>query len=567
MRAGVVIAVLVSVVCLAVGTVDAAILTGGVPNPDYQVGGTNVMRLWLKADAINTNAGSGEVRVSGGTTYVTNWVDQSSWTNDATQETDANQPYYVANAIGTNPAVRFGAGGVTNFLKADAAAPSLTDEFTWFIVMRVTPGADIAAPALAASSTQPGRHELIWQASGRFDLDVIADNWPVGVQFYVVSGYQHKTGLWHNAVFRWRTDTDVATIGQDGGLFTKTSPNPVGTVTPDMFTVGTQRYWDHVTTSYKIAIPLDGEIAELIVYSAPLSDADIDDIGLYLQNKYDLPGSYVSSSSWSTNKLMKNRQPNPEYRVGGDRTMLLWLAADAIDTNDSTQVSGGNVKRWIDRSRVGAWAECPTSGREPDYAATAANGKPAVSFAGATDRLNASAVAPRMTDYYTVFMVLKALNYTAAQIPCMAGLAGDTTWHRRTLVLADTSAAQGQWVSGANPEGQYAGGYAGLGANVWINHLYGWDTSTERCWFGTNGVIMTAAPGTAVGATTPDTFAVGMQIDDVNPFGGYMSELIIYDSLLSSNQINEVGYYLQDKYGLTGNFTNPYAGGAMFIVR
>ncbi len=69
--------------------VSGLTLPGGVPG----------LAFWVKADAGVT-----------GTTDVSNWADQSGFTNDAFQSTVANQPGLVTNDINFNPSINFNGG-------------------------------------------------------------------------------------------------------------------------------------------------------------------------------------------------------------------------------------------------------------------------------------------------------------------------------------------------------------------------------------------------------------------------------------------------------------------------
>jgi hypothetical protein len=57
---------------------------------------------------------------------------------------------------------------------------------------------------------------------------------------------------------------------------------------------------------------------------------------------------------------------------------------------------------------------------------------------------------------------------------------------------------------------------------------------------------------------------------------GNIAELVIFDRVLSDSEANEVGSYLQDKYGITGAYAIPepsslglllLGGGAVLLLR
>src|ERR1700676_640048 len=67
---------------------------------------TSDIRFWVSADTINTND-SNQVRLTGGNTYLQDWVDQSGNGLDASQIVPTAQPQYVSNALNGKPVIRF----------------------------------------------------------------------------------------------------------------------------------------------------------------------------------------------------------------------------------------------------------------------------------------------------------------------------------------------------------------------------------------------------------------------------------------------------------------------------
>jgi len=279
------------------GPVRAGILTGGVPNPDYQVNGTNVMRLWLSADGIDTNDSS-QVRLDAGTIYVTNWVDQSTWTNDALQWTSNPltnyAPVYVANAKGTKPAVRF--DGTDDRMNDDGVAPYFRHEFTAFLVASAdTIPVAGATPFMGGSNTDNARNEVIMGANWLGDrqmMNMVSDTFSWPNQMFQATGAVVTAGTWYNDLYQWDTGTDTAQVGQNGAIIERVSGEDIGTTTIDYFTVGGRR--GVVGGVWKNDLHFDGDIAELIVYQNVLSSNEINQVGYYLQAKYGIAGSYTA---------------------------------------------------------------------------------------------------------------------------------------------------------------------------------------------------------------------------------------------------------------------------------
>ena len=73
--------------------------------------------------------------------------------------------------------------------------------------------------------------------------------------------------------------------------------------------------------------------------------------------------------------------PPPPVTAG----MMVWLAADAVDPNDPTQVDGsGRVQQWNDLSGNNHHASNATESQRPAYITSAMNGKPVLRFTEAS---------------------------------------------------------------------------------------------------------------------------------------------------------------------------------------
>ncbi len=64
------------------------------------------LRLWLRADAVNTNDPV-QVRRVGSSVFIRRWTDQSGYGNHASQGSESSQPVWVAGGLNGQPALRF----------------------------------------------------------------------------------------------------------------------------------------------------------------------------------------------------------------------------------------------------------------------------------------------------------------------------------------------------------------------------------------------------------------------------------------------------------------------------
>jgi hypothetical protein len=196
--------------------------------------------------------------------------------------------------------------------------------------------------------------------------------------------------------------------------------------------------------------------------------------------------------------------------------LQLWLdAGEGIVTN-----AGGEVTSWMDRSSGGNDAVDVGDGNSPSFAESAINGKPAVSFDG-SDRLGYSSVPAR-----TVFFVC-TVDSAGASLDGILGFYNNDKGIRRN------------------------------GADAW-QHPGNGDT------FNNPGGSTFRVNGNSTGSAPRNNWHVGEayrgdSVQSFNRVGGYyqnrdipgdVAEVLIYDTTLSGGELDEIGGYLEWKYGI-----------------
>ena len=235
---------------------DAAVLTGGVPDPSY--GG---MMLWLKADSGVTAPGNN----------VSAWADSSGSGNNAV--TSVGTPILDATGVnGLHAAVMFPGGPLMTI------ATSPTGQRTMFIVYKdASTGPYVTAVGAVFSGTSGAYHgysdntQLFdnTQPSGYTDPNTVGgQNYRDGVN--IGNGLSTPRLSANNG--GWALDTHVALAALGQGIHTIAGDDCCGR-------------------------PIDGGIAELIVYNTALSAADQNAVGYYLEQKYSLNTAYVPEPS------------------------------------------------------------------------------------------------------------------------------------------------------------------------------------------------------------------------------------------------------------------------------
>ena len=203
---------------------------------------------------------------------------------------------------------------------------------------------------------------------------------------------------------------------------------------------------------------------------------------------------------------------------------------------DASAITGLNpsdpVANWDDLSPADNDAVAGGS-NQPLYMPAVANGLPAVRFDGSNDAMNTGST---MT-IGSAFIVGRLHTGTTwgSTYHTFAGAIG-TNNH---LFIADGTTSTNLYFSGASLfpissvliDGNPGVDFAPLQQ---LKALYGFTTS-------------------------PTTAAVCLGHDASGGQPGMidLAEVIIYNQMLSEEDLNAVGFYLQDKYGLAGNFTAP----------
>ncbi|NQT37073.1 MAG: PEP-CTERM sorting domain-containing protein, partial [Planctomycetes bacterium] len=242
------------------------------------------------------------------------------------------------------------------------------------------------------------------------------------------------------------------------------------------------------------------------------------------------------------------------YHIDASDAATLWQ--DTGGTNPVT-VNGQLVARWDDKSASGINVSEGNTGDQPEYRASVAglNNMPALFFDGD---------------------VLRGTNDTGitgdhdlTMITVWSDAAGTGQNYQHTVHMGNTGTreAYGHSVSRASNGGQ-------IGNHYWGD---GWDSSSTNGLGAANIALSTYDSGAdqdiwwvngdAVGSygVTLNIAANQLQIGSrLNPvtegFRGNLAEVLIFDQVLTSAQMNDVGGYLAAKYGINApNWTGSLA--------
>lgn len=231
---------------------------GGDPfSPDDIAG----LHLWLKADGLVYNTGT--TQATDGQTVET-WVDASGEGNDAVQATSGNRPTFQTNEINGLPCLRFDSGR-PDFMAGTIAV--VGGAVTVFVISKRTSG----NACYVDLSPDGGNNQNGFIHYSEATVEKIEINGGGACSYSNASTSWQYKGTRHLTADR---QTYLDGVSQD----TDTTSLTLATTT--VYRIGRFYLGD--------IYPLNGDIAEIIVYNSSLSDPDMASVHAYLADKYGL---------------------------------------------------------------------------------------------------------------------------------------------------------------------------------------------------------------------------------------------------------------------------------------
>jgi len=250
--------------------------SGGDPDPDWN---GNAMQLWLKADdGVEKSAG---VAAGDGET-VQYWRDKSNNTYDATQSNSGKRPKFVASAHYGKPALEFDGGD--DFLDLGDVLDQEKNDFTIFTVFSSPFRSVSENERLLAKASGSDKYETCIFREGHSSIDE-------GMYIFYGDG--------SNSGYAGGVGGDYSKL-LDGSLHISTSVVDFEDTISQYLDGGTPATADisHITGSQSNSSSLcigasssgsytfQGQIAEILMYQAALSDSDRQAVESYLMTKY-----------------------------------------------------------------------------------------------------------------------------------------------------------------------------------------------------------------------------------------------------------------------------------------
>jgi hypothetical protein len=418
------------------------------------------------------------------------WPDSNFRGHDATQ-TGTARPTFKTNIINGKPVVRFNSANLTKM----TLASTIDGDYIWavFAVISSTAGARIDAVS--------GDGVNDWPAGPTLNNDgnlYVADRTGYfftarpSATFHVVTGVAINSG--------------TRSIFVDGTL--QSLSFGAGVNTGNFSALG-----DTNNT---------GDIAEVIIVRGNSSSTDRANIEKYLGTKYGItvaggtaadPSTVAGLQGWWKADTLSSFDPTS---IAGCK---LWLKADALALSD-----GAAVTAWNDSSS-NAYNVSGTA----TYKTNIVNGKPVVRFNGTSNYLQNAAVDIGVPAPYTIFLVPRS-SVASAWFLFTNGPVG----------IGDD--ASGNYIAYAGNNAistvDIRNAFHVLTVVVASNNATGWIDGTL-----------------AMGPTGPNSNAIGVPTifsttNGGTPYAGDMAEVLIYNSVLSVTDRQNVEAYLKAKYAI-----------------
>jgi hypothetical protein len=510
--------------------------------------GISGLSLWLKADDASSLTSTNLVNGCN----ISGWADETG-NYPVTQSTAAHQPTYVASDVNGKPAIR------------------LNGSQWLYNSSNMSLNADMTIITIAATSSPNSQQYALWLGSG-----VVAEQ-SRSIGYY--SSAQIFDTYYTNAAGFHAPDAnifvaDVATLDSTVthvAFYRNGSSSITGTLS------GVQNLTSGITLGDFVghSFGWQGDIAEVLVYSRKLNATELQQVGVYLADKYGLynpnatwPWAYstavqseITRNQWNksqTDAYVTFLTTNPPVPPTG---LVEWLRADV--TSSITYSSGTSVSGWADQSPNGNNAVQSSSGNQPTLVSSSINSRPALNFSGSSYLSITDRSSLRPTDGITMLAVYRQ-NNTSTYEKLISKPYFNSGWSTAPYISYEMDSAS----SGANVP-DFAVAVAGTGTGVagasavsvsTPTLLSGeYDGSSVR--FYINGVLDTYHPALTgpidSGNNMGKDLFIGMRSNYSGAsgewFNGNIAEILIYNRALTDGERHQAENYLINKYNTDGN--------------
>ena len=427
---------------------------------------------------------------------VTGWNDKSGNNNHFVQSTSSAQPTYISNSLSFN--------GTSNYLYQSNTSQYILNNLSAWTIFSVQ-----------KINTAAGGTQIVYRYGIR---GILYESISTTYYFFnyspiAVSGSGDGIAA---VVVANATETGYINGVSQGSA---TGPTTTG---QDAFTLGAS----NASSGF-----LNGYIYEIIMFNTALTTTQRQQVEGYLAWKWGLQGSLPSSHPSYYAPPASQVVFTPAQLSG----LILWL--DAAD-NSTITLSSSTVTQWRDKS---IYNGLMTSG-SPTYSSTRLNSLPAITTTTATPTYMTGSFGNGLasTQYYTLFFVFNYTAYSGGSSRLFGMAAAGNTDYQYS----------GFNCSLANTGSPIAFTFQNCSGSISPNSF----TSST----GPTIVTVTVSGNTII----PSAFGIGTPSfgQAGNSLGADWSEVLIFNTTLTTAQQNQVEGYLAWKWGLQGSLpsSHPY---------
>ena len=230
--------------------------------------------------------------------------------------------------------------------------------------------------------------------------------------------------------------------------------------------------------------------------------------------------------------------------------LIAWLKADAVNVSDSNQVrlSGSDIfiKQWVDQSGNNHPASNGTDNDQPMYIVSALNGQPVLRFVQRDEdsgsRMYLGDLSLYSANASTVFAVATIDN--DGRYNLFGNRGTDERWVADTWSESHPGSFRNNRASGTFTSGSWP---------TTLSHIFALESD--------RAAYRVLIDGTEIGSDTADyhsgsgaNWTIGNRSTGGQQLRGDIAELIIYNHTLTSDEANQVGKYLADKYAVSSAY-------------
>ena len=522
-------------------------------------------QLWLDG------ADSSTLSLSG--TSVTQWNDKSTALNHANIVT-ATPPTYsssskavvftAANSTGIRGNMNSTSTNASVFIVSSYTYNSGSVAFPRLFILGSNDSTDNNLIGQLNLIDQPGQHVATYLGNGTGNAFGVA-NFQSGGTISLGTPYMYT----NISTYSGTAFTNLTLVNGVTGTYTSKS----GTMTPNASYVGSYNRYSVGTYIYTTPGPngdaFNGNVYEVIVYNVALTDPDRQKVEGYLAQKWSLKSSLPSDHPGLTTTFYRSDYTKqnimtaiPYYAAFSPRQIAgcsLWL--DGMDPAGTGVVpsQGSQIGSWVDKSGNGR--TMTVQGTAANITYTKVNGINAVWFnnPSANNAYMRNMSFPVIQNG-SVFMVFVPLAYSAVW---------NFLWSWNPT--ASNYLVPGIRIQQDNKSLQFYLTFYGSGnygtANNGTTYLsyFDWTNTTSMpINWSINGTVppTSSTVGSMINNTGVSEFDLGNDTGATMPYGGYanmyLSEMIIYNSVLNSTQRQQVESYLAQKWGLTASLPGDH---------